>query len=206
MFITFEGPEGCGKSTHAKRLKSYLEGKGLRVLATFEPGGTQVGKEIRALLLNPESVLDETTEVYLFAADRSEHVSKIILPALGEGKIVISDRYVDSTLAYQIGGRRLPEDLVRYLNMISSKGLVPDLTFLLDVSPEIGLKRATQNSTADRFEQEALDFHRRVRELYLKTAEDNPQRIVVIKTNDQTIEEIQARIREIIDEKLGNKK
>jgi len=206
MFITFEGPEGCGKSTHAKRLKSYLEGKGLRVLATFEPGGTQVGKEIRTLLLNPESVLDETTEVYLFAADRSEHVSKIILPALREGKIVISDRYVDSTLAYQIGGRRLPEDLVRYLNMISSKGLVPDLTFLLDVSPEIGLKRATQNSAADRFEQETLDFHRRVRDNYLRTAEDDPQRIVVINTNDQTIEEIQAGIREIIDEKLGNKK
>jgi len=206
MFITFEGPEGCGKSTHAKRLKSYLEGKGLRVLATFEPGGTQVGKEIRALLLKPESVLDETTEVYLFAADRSEHVSKIILPALSEGKIVISDRYVDSTLAYQIGGRRLPEDLVRYLNMISSKGLVPDLTFLLDVTPEIGLKRATQNGAADRFEQEALAFHQRVREFYLKTAAENPQRITVINTSDKTIEEIQAVIREIIDEKLGNKK
>jgi dTMP kinase len=206
MFITFEGPEGCGKSTHAKRLKSYLEGKGLRVLATFEPGGTQVGKEIRTLLLKPESVLDETTEVYLFAADRSEHVSKIILPALKEGKIVISDRYVDSTLAYQIGGRRLPEDLVRYLNMISAKGLMPDLTFLLDVSPEIGLKRATQKGVADRFEQEALDFHQRVRENYLRTAKDNPQRITVINTNNKTIEEVQAKIREIIDEKLGNKR
>lgn len=206
MFITFEGPEGCGKSTHAKRLKSYLEGKGLRVLATFEPGGTQVGKEIRTLLLKPESVLDGTTEVYLFAADRSEHVSKIILPALKEGKIVISDRYVDSTLAYQIGGRHLPEDLVRYLNMISSKGLMPDLTFLLDVSPEVGLKRATRNGAADRFEQEALDFHQRVRANYLKTAKDNPQRITVINTNDRTIEEIQSKIRGIVDEKLGNKK
>lgn len=206
MFITFEGPEGCGKSTHSKRLKSYIEGKGLRVLLTFEPGGTQVGKEIRSLLLKPESVLDETTEVYLFAADRSEHVSKIILPALNEDKIVISDRFIDSTLAYQIGGRRLPEDLVRYLNMVSSKGLVPDLTFLLDVSPEIGLKRATQHGKADRFEQEAIDFHTRVRKSYLRIAKDDPARFVVINTNDQTIEEIQNKIRETIDAKLGDQK
>lgn len=206
MFITFEGPEGCGKSTQAQRLKSYLEGKGLRVLATFEPGGTQVGKEIRGLLLKPESVLDETTEVYLFAADRSEHVSKIILPALKEGKIVISDRYVDSTLAYQIGGRKLPEDLVRYLNMISSKGLVPDLTVLLDVSPEIGLKRARQKGAADRFEQEKVAFHKRVREYYLHAAKEEPKRFVVINTDHATIEETQDQIREKVNEKLGNKK
>jgi dTMP kinase len=202
MFITFEGPEGCGKSTHSKRLKSYLEGKNLRVLLTFEPGGTQVGKEIRTLLLKPESVLDETTEVYLFAADRSEHVSKIILPALGEGKIVISDRFIDSTLAYQIGGRRLPEDLVRYLNMVSSKGLVPDLTFLLDVTPETGLKRATQHGSADRFEREALDFHRRVRDSYQRIAKDNPDRVRIINTEDRPIEDIQNQLRQVIDEKL----
>lgn len=202
MFITFEGPEGCGKSTHAKRLKAYLEGRGQRTLLTFEPGGTQVGKEIRNLLLNPESVLDETTEVYLFAADRSEHVSKIIRPALSEGKIVISDRFIDSTLAYQIGGRRLPEDLVRYLNMISAKGLVPDLTFLLDVSPEIGLQRATQNGSADRFESEALDFHRRVRQMYLNIARANPERVKVINTDNRSIEEIQNQIREVIDASL----
>ncbi len=206
MFITFEGPEGCGKSTQAKRLKTYLEGKGLRVLATFEPGGTQVGKEIRTLLLKPESVLDETTEVYLFAADRSEHVSKIIKPALKEGKIVISDRYVDSMLAYQIGGRKLPEDLVRYLNMISSKGLMPDLTILLDVSPDVGLKRARQRGAADRFEQEAVAFHKRVREFYLDAAKEDPKRFVVINTDHATIEETQDQIREKVNEKLGNKK
>lgn len=202
MLITFEGPEGCGKSTHSKRLKSYLEGKGLRVLLTQEPGGTRVGKEIRSLLLNPESVLDETTEVYLFAADRSEHVSKIILPALNEGKIVVSDRFIDSTIAYQIGGRKLPEDLVRYLNMVSSKGLIPDLTILLDVSPEVGLKRATQNGAADRFEKEVIDFHRRVREKYLETAKEDPKRIRIINTDDKEIEEVQNLVREIVDEKL----
>lgn len=202
MFITFEGPEGCGKSTHSKRLKAYLEGKGLAVLLTQEPGGTLVGKEIRSLLLNPESVLDKTTEVYLFAADRSEHVSKIILPALNEGKIVISDRFIDSTIAYQVGGRGLPEDLVRYLNMVSSKGLIPDLTILLDVSPEVGLKRAAHNRKADRFEKEAIAFHQRVRESYLKIARENPERVKILSTESRTIEQVQEEIREIVNEKL----
>lgn len=202
MFITFEGPEGCGKSTHSTRLKSYLEGKGRRVLLTREPGGTQVGKAIRALLLDPASILDDTTEIYLFAADRSEHVSKIIRPALAEGKTVISDRYVDSTIAYQIGGRRLPEDLVRYLNMVSSKGLMPALTILLDVSPEIGIKRATQNRQADRFEQEISDFHARVRAQYLALAAADPDRIKVIKTDDKDIDQVQALVRELVDAKL----
>lgn len=204
MFITFEGPEGCGKSTHTKKLKSYLESKGHRVLLTLEPGGTQVGKHIRNLLLDPKSVLDETTEVHLFAADRSEHVVKIIKPALAEGKIVISDRFTDSTLAYQIGGRDLPEDLVRYINMISSKGLIPDLTILLDVSPEVGIKRAKQVSEADRFEQEKLKFHENVRKKYLEIAKNEPDRVKVIYTDNQGIDEIQEQIRKIIDEKLGN--
>lgn len=172
------------------------------MLLTREPGGTQAGKKIRDLLLKPENVLDETTEVYLFAADRSEHASKIILPALKEGKMVISDRFLDSTIAYQIGGRKLPEDLVRYLNMISSKELIPDLTILLDVSPEVGLKRATQNGTADRFEKEVVDFHRRVRQKYLEIAKENPERIKVINTDDKEIEEVQNLVRKIVDEKL----
>lgn len=205
MFITFEGPEGCGKSTHANRLKSFLEKKGHQVLLTREPGGTQVGKQIRDLLLNPESVLDETTEVYLFAADRSEHVSKIIKPALASGKIVISDRFVDSTLAYQIGGRNLPEDLVRYINMISSKGLIPDLTILLDVSSEVGLKRATQVGDLDRFEKEKLQFHKNVRDKYLEIAKNNPERIKVIKTDNASIEEIQEKIRGLVSSCLSGK-
>lgn len=204
MFITFEGPEGCGKSTHAKRLKTYLEGRGGQVLLTLEPGGTQLGKEIRSLLLKPESVLDPTTEVYLFAADRSEHVSKIILPALRDGKIVISDRYVDSTLAYQVGGRQLPEDLVRYLNMISSKGLVPDLTILLDVPVKIGLKRAVLKGEADRFEKELVEFHERVRSMYQTIAKNDPQRVRLINTNDKTIEDIQNEVRRLVDEKFRN--
>src|SRR3989338_5647323 len=120
MLITFEGGEGCGKSTHSKRLKVHLESKGHKVLLTAEPGGTQIGRELRRVLMEPTVTLEDITEIFLFAADRCEHVSKIILPALSAGKIVISDRFIDSTLAYQIGGRKLPEDLVRYVNMISS--------------------------------------------------------------------------------------
>lgn len=198
MFITFEGPEGCGKSTHAKRLKTYLENNGHRVVLTQEPGGTLMGKHFRKLLLHPESVLNETSEIFLFAADRSEHVSRIIRPALSEGKIVVSDRFTDSTIAYQIGGRGLPEDMVKYINEVSSQGMVPDLTILLDVSPEIGIKRATLNGSADRFEGEKLEFHRRVRQKYLEIAEKNPGRIKVINTDNRGVDEIQEEIRKIV--------
>ncbi|MFH1386509.1 MAG: dTMP kinase [bacterium] len=201
MLITFEGPEGCGKSTQSKILKTFLEGKGKKVLLTQEPGGTPLGKELRKMLLQPDNVLDNTTEIYLFAADRSEHVSKIILPALAEGQIVICDRYIDSTIAYQIGGRGLPEDLVRYVNMISSKGLLPDLTILLDVSPEIGLKRAAGKGAADRFEGEKIAFHQKVRAKYLEIAKENKARIKVINTDAASIEEVQNKIRSYLNEK-----
>jgi dTMP kinase len=203
MFITFEGPEGCGKSTHSKRLKTYLENKGHRVVLTQEPGGTLMGKRFRELLLHPESVLNKTSEIFLFAADRSEHVSKIIRPALFERKIVISDRFTDSTIAYQIGGRGLPEDMVRYINEVSSKGLVPDLTLLLDVSPETGIKRATQNGSVDRFEGEKIDFHQRVREKYLEIARNHPKRIKVVNTDGRGIDEIQDEIRKIVGAAVG---
>jgi dTMP kinase len=202
VFITFEGPEGCGKSTQSVRLKSHLESQGQRVLLTREPGGTRMGRQIRDILLDPQSVLDETTEVYLFAADRSEHVSKIILPALAEEKVVISDRYIDSTLAYQIGGRGLPEDLVRYVNMISSRGLMPDLTFLLDVSPEEGLRRAKKGGEGDRFEREQSEFHQRVRAKYLEIAKGDPARVKLIETDKKGIDEIQEIVRRTVEEKL----
>jgi len=204
MFITLEGPEGSGKSTHATRLKSYLEGKGHKVVLTHEPGGTQIGKLIREMLLHPEATLDHYTEIMLFGADRAEHVTKIIQPALKKGKVVISDRFTDSTIAYQCGGRGLPEDLVRYFNMVSSKGLIPDLTLLLDVSPETGIRRATQNGTKDRFEKERIDFHKKVRRRYLAIAKEDPERVKIVKTEEKDIEKIQNEIRKVIDEKLGN--
>jgi len=199
LFITFEGAEGCGKSTQAAMLKEHLEKMGKNVILTQEPGGTALGKGLRKILLDPQVSIDETTEIYLFAADRSDHVSKIIKPALSEGNIVISDRYVDSTLAYQIGGRNLPEDLVRYINMVSSHGLKPDLTILLDVTPVVGLKRAAKRSKVDRFEQETIEFHQRVREMYLMIAKAEPARVKVINTDEAEIEDVQEQIRDLVE-------
>jgi dTMP kinase len=203
MFITFEGGEGSGKSTHAQRLKTYLTEKGYNVLLTREPGGTQVGKGLRELLLEPEVTLEALTEIFLFAADRSEHVGKIIRPALLAGKIVVSDRYIDSTIAYQVGGRGLPREVVNYLNQTSSQGLMPDLTFLLDVSPEIGVRRAAAKSkTEDRFEKEDLRFHAAVRETYLKIASEAPLRVKVVNTDEKNVDAVQEVIRKIADEYL----
>ncbi|NQT29846.1 MAG: dTMP kinase, partial [Candidatus Saganbacteria bacterium] len=183
-------------------LSDYLEKKGLKVFLTYEPGGTVLGKKIRELLLHSEGDLNETAEIFLFGADRSEHVAKAILPQLSAGKIVICDRFSDSTLAYQIGGRKLSSDLVKYVCEHSSKGLVPDLTILLDVSPEIGIKRASQIGPADRFEKEDLGFHSRVREKFLAIAKADPARIKVVSVDGRAIDEIQREIRKIIDTKL----
>lgn len=194
MFISFEGGEGCGKSTHAKLLKEYLESLGKQVVLTKEPGATQLGKNIRKTLLDIDLSIEVLSELFLFAADRVEHVEKIIRPALSNGKIVISDRFIDSTIAYQLGGRGLPEDLVRYINWISSKGIVPDITFLLDVQVEEGLKRTAIRGEMNRFEREIKAFHERVREKYLEIAVNNQARIKVIETF-KSVEEVQNGIR-----------
>jgi len=194
MLITFEGGEGCGKSTHVKLLKEYLESLGKKVILTKEPGGTEVGKIIRQTLLDADLSLEVLSEIFLFAADRMEHVEKVIRPALAEGRIVISDRFTDSTLAYQLGGRGLPEDLVRYINWISCRGLVPEFTFLLDIPAAEGLKRVAGRGASDRFEKEIMAFHERVRDKYLEIASQNPERIRVIETF-KSEEEVQREIR-----------
>lgn len=201
MFITFEGPEGCGKSTHIKLIKEYLENKGLSVVLTREPGATPNGEKIRQILLHSDEKLDSVSELCLFEADRAENVTKVILPSLKAGKIVISDRYVDSTVSYQIGGRGLAEDMVRYLNMLASKGLEPDLTILLDVGPEVGLKRASVKGKADNFEKENMEFHGKVRAKFLEIAKNSPHRVVVINS-EQEIDKVQDKIRKAIDAKL----
>lgn len=197
MFLTFEGGEGCGKSTHVKLLAEHLISQGREVVVTHEPGGTPVGEAIRRTLLNKETGLEVLSEIFLFAADRVEHLEKVIKPALSAGKVVISDRYIDSTIAYQLGGRGLPEDLVRYINWVSCKGLIPDITFLLDVPVEEGLKRTRQRGAEDRFEAEILAFHERVRDKYLGIARDNPERIKVIQSVG-SIEEVNRQIRDLI--------
>jgi len=201
MFITFEGGEGCGKTTHSKKLKSYLEKKGFKVVLTREPGGTAFGRKLRKTLLARGTVLDCTAELLLFAADRAQHLQEVILPSIKAGRIVICDRFIDSTVAYQIGGRGLPEDMVRYLNFISSRGILPDLTILLDVSPEIAIKRAAKEEVRDRFEREDLAFHKKVRDAYLKIAAQDPKRVKLVDAADP-IAEVERDIRLIIDRSM----
>ncbi len=197
LFVTFEGTEGCGKSTHAELLKQYIESKGLEVLLTLEPGGTHVGKNIRNILLDKNVALDKYTELLLFGADRVEHVASVVKPALAEGKIVICDRYIDSTTAYQIGGRGLPEKRVKFINDLTSLGIVPDLTIILDVPVDIGLKRVME-AAKDRFEKEPKDFHERVRERFLETSKAEPNRVKVIESKE-SIDSVQEKIRKIVE-------
>jgi len=196
LFITMEGPEGSGKSTHAKLLKQYIETKNFDVVLTREPGGTDVGKFIRNILLKEDVTLEKKAELLLFGADRVEHVTRVVKPALDQGKIVICDRYVDSTTAYQIGGRNLAEDTVKFINSISSDAIIPDLTIVLDVPVEIGLKRV-KGGPRDRFEREEKPFHERVRRKFLEIAKEEPGRVKIIESCD-TIDSVQEKIRGIV--------
>ncbi|MEN3043957.1 MAG: dTMP kinase [Candidatus Hydrothermales bacterium] len=176
FFITIEGIEGSGKTTLAESLFAELKNRGFPVFLTWEPGGTETGEKIRKILLHSKE-LSHWTELLLFLASRKEHVEKKILPALREGKIVISDRFDDSTVAYQCFGRGLNLRIVKRINKIVTSGLKPNLTFLLDIEPELSLKRLKRR---DRIEREDLDFHKRVRQGYLTIAGRSKKRIIVI--------------------------
>jgi dTMP kinase len=199
VFIAFEGGEGVGKTTQVERLAECLRGQGVPVTVTHEPGATEVGRQVRAILLDgPPGGLSDRAEALLFAADRAEHVERVVKPALCAGGVVLSDRYVDSSLAYQGAGRSLPLAELRRLSRWATEGLVPDLTVLLDLDPGIGLFRAGRRSAADRLEQESLDFHGRVRQAFLAFAEERPQRYLVV---DATYPP--DRIAEIIRDRVG---
>lgn len=182
-FVTFEGVEGSGKSTQASLLKAALEGRGYSVVLTREPGGTPLGERLRTILLDvgQRGMLPET-ELFLYLASRAEHAARVVLPALARGDIVVSDRYGDASVAYQGGGRELGPRLVESLNEIATRGVQPDVTFLLDLPPEDGLSRLSGRvgGGRDRIESEALEFHQRVREAYLALAERASSRIVVL--------------------------
>jgi dTMP kinase len=193
MFITFEGIEGSGKTTQISRLKAWFESQGQSVITTKEPGGTALGQTIRQLILDPGTQFTNPhTELLLFYADRLEHISSVIQPALDQGKIVLCDRYIDSTWAYQSGGRQISETIIASLNKLTS--VMPDKTILLDITPEEGLKRAKKRAELDRFEQEELSFHHRIRDTYLQLAKQNPRRIDLVAIQDKTIEEISQEI------------
>ncbi|MGE4169573.1 MAG: dTMP kinase [Candidatus Margulisiibacteriota bacterium] len=182
MFITFEGIEGSGKTTQIHYLKHHFETLGKTVVTTKEPGGTPMGKLLREMILNPQVQFKHpNTEVLLFLADRFEHLQTVVKPALEAGSVVLCDRYCDSTYAYQVGGRGLSAEWIHAIDA----GFVfkPNKTILLDLPAEDGIQRAKQRALLDRFEQEALDFHRRVRQAYLDVASREAERFVLVNGN-----------------------
>ena len=202
-FITIEGSDGSGKSTQLKKIISYLEKKQVDLVVTREPGGTAVAEAIRELILDPAYLqMTAKTEMLLYAAARAQHVEEKVLPALQAGKVVLSDRYVDSSIAYQAYGRGLG-DMVAQVNAIATGGLVPDLTIFLDLPPAVGMVRKQQeeNHELDRLEQEKLEFHQKVYEGYDALCKKEPERICRIDASG-TIEEVFGQIKAALDELL----
>ena len=208
-FITFEGGDGSGKTTQLKALESYLIARGKSCLSTREPGGTSLGELIRQVLLEvSKQPITSPTELFLYLADRAQHIHEVIIPALEQGKIVLCDRHTDSTLAYQGYGRGIDLGLLRSLNDIASQGIKPDLTLLFDCPVEIGLSRTArrQSHTAsgrneDRFEREKIEFHERVRAGFLELARAEPNRFRIIDAA-RSATEVGQEIKNIIDREL----
>ena len=195
VLIAFEGGEGAGKSTQVRRLQEWLTAEGLVARASFEPGATPSGAGIRTILLDrPHAAIAPRSEALLYAADRAQHVHDVLRPALDAGEVVITDRFVDSSLAYQGAGRTIPLDDVRMLSRWATQGLRPDLTVLLDLPPELGLARARGRAAADRMESESLDFHQRVRQTFRALAEAEPDRYLIVDAR-LTPDEIAAAVR-----------
>ena len=194
-FITLEGIDGAGKSTHLNWLAEHLRSQGKNVLVTREPGGTPLGEALRELLLHQAMHLE--TEALLMFAARREHLDKVIIPALREGTWVISDRFTDASFAYQGGGRGLDESKLKILEQWVQQDLQPDLTLLFDVTLEVSRQRLSSNASLDRFEQEKQDFFQRVRDAYLKRAAQFPERIRVIDSG-RTLNEIQVDLEDIV--------
>lgn len=201
MFITFEGGDGAGKSTQIKRVRAWFEARGRKVLVTREPGGTELGLDLRRLVQNGPEDVDARTEALLYAADRAYHVATVIRPALARGEVVLGDRYIDSSLAYQGAARALGVDEILALSRWATEGLEPHLTFLLDLPPEVGARRVT--GERDRMERESADFHERVRHEYLRLADAHSDRIVVIDAVG-TQDEVFSEIRGVLEERVGS--
>jgi dTMP kinase len=203
MFISFEGIEGSGKSSLIKNLKNYYKNHVLDVFFTKEPGGTELGEKIREILLDPTSEIDPSSELFLLMADRVHHVKNKINPNLNENKIVFCDRYIDSTIAYQGGGRDLDDkDIEGMIKML--KLPIPDLTILLDVPVETGLMRAKERSELDRFEKEDIDFHKKIRQSYLNLQKKYPDRIIIFNASmneNDVFEEVLNYIKSKIDDR-----
>jgi len=201
LFITFEGLEGSGKSTQLGLLASKLKEENLDILATREPGGTRIGEQIRSITHNRENVdLTAVSEAYLMAASRAQHVREIIRPAIQAGKIVLCDRFIDSSLAYQGYGRQLGEVAILELNHMALDGLTPDFTFFLDVAVETGMKRRNGNAKIDRLDLQQKDFYIRVNAGYQELVRKYPERIIVVDANG-SIEDTANSVYRIFKEK-----
>lgn len=204
-FITFEGIDGSGKSTQLRMLASELRVRGLNVLPTMEPGGTPLGRRLRESFLETAENVAPIAELLLFAADRAQHVNFLIKPALEEGKIVISDRYADATVAYQGAGRGFPETTINQITQFATGGLKPDLTLFFDLPIEDALTRTDLRGDAgeskNRMDRETVEFYERVREAYLVIARDEPERFRTVDARGST-DEIKARVLKIVSEFL----
>ena len=192
-FITLEGLDGAGKSTHLAFIRRYLEQAGIDTVFTREPGGTPLGEKLREILLDIDTEATLDTETLLMFASRQELVSSLIRPSLAADRWVVSDRFTDATFAYQGGGRGVPAERIAILEQWVQQGLQPDLTILLDVPLEVSQARLSQSRLPDRFEREREDFHQRVRQMYLARAQANPGRFVVIDARGD-IDTIQQQI------------
>mgnify|MGYP005803512519 FL=1 len=199
-FITFEGADGCGKTTQIELLDKFLKEKGLKTLMTLEPGASDLGKDLRQILLHYEKPVSDEAEMFMYLADRAQHAQMIIKPALEDKKIVLCDRYTDSTVAYQGYGREGDIEQINILNKIATKGLKSDLTILFDVESEIAQSRL--GKTKDRLESQGMEFHKKVRKGYLELAKQDPKRIKVVDAN-RTIDEVWQDVKKIVEELLG---
>ncbi|MFH1394740.1 MAG: dTMP kinase [Candidatus Omnitrophota bacterium] len=200
FFITFDGPEGSGKSTHSAKLKDDLIVSGYEVVYTREPGGTLLGQKIRDVLLKNEDIkLVKQAELLLFEADRAQHVEEIIKPALTSGKIVICDRFNTATFAYQGYGAGMDINMIRNIDDSATSGIVPDITLILDVEVKTGLFRAGQRCAADKMEKRPCDFHERVRQGYLDIAGKFPEKIKIIQVKDNIDETYKFIKKEVYD-------
>jgi dTMP kinase len=200
-FITFEGIDGSGKSTQLRLLSNYLRSQGCDLVLTREPGGTPLGMRLRAALLDAHEQVDPLTELLVFAADRAQHVRRLLRPALESGKVVLSDRYSDATVAYQGAGRGFSPELISQIVGLATEGLKPDLTMLFDVPIEVCLERTRRRTEgkhkADRLDAENRDFHSRVQEEYLRIARAEPERVKIVESSG-SVEDTHQRVKEIV--------
>ena len=197
LFITFEGADGCGKTTQMNLLKDYLIQNGYEVVLTREPGAKGLGEQLREILLNYDGEVADRCESFLFLADRAQNIETIVIPSIKQGKIVLCDRHIDSTVAYQGYGRGLDLDEINYLNNIATGGIKPDLTYVFDVDVETSAKRVGDEK--DRMESAGKEFFNRVRNGYLELAKQNPQRIKVINSTRSIEEVFQDVLKEFIN-------